>query len=79
MKLQNPIKALFGATPIYLANDGKPIDTVTIKYKDVYLFIDIDAETEEPTGNMGWSHDPTMNPQKTVREILIARRSDGKD
>lgn len=59
-------------TPVHIANDGKPIDQVTIRYKDFYFFVDIDIESGEPTGDFGWSTDPTMNPTVPVRGILIA-------
>lgn len=58
--------------PVHIANDGKPIDVITIRYKDYYFFIDLDAETGEPTGGFGWSDDPTMNPTVPIRDILVA-------
>lgn len=77
MKQINKIKSvLFGDTPIYEANDGKPIEQITIKYKQYYFFIDLDGETGEPTGGFGWSNDPSMNPTVEVRDILIAEKKD---
>jgi hypothetical protein len=57
------------------ANSGKPVDTVTIKCRGYYLFVDFDIESGEPTGEFGWSGDPTMNPTVPIREILIARKT----
>lgn len=59
--------------PIRIANDGKPVDVVTIRYKDLYFFVDIDVESNEPTGSFGWSHDPTMNPTVPIRDIWVAK------
>lgn len=70
----NKLKSWFlGETPVYLANNGKPIDVVTIRYKDLYFFVDIDVESGEPTGGFGWSHDPTMNPTVPIREVWEAK------
>ncbi len=57
---------------IRVANHGKPIDQITIRYKDFYFFVDIDDETQEPTGGFGWSKDPTMNPSVPIRKIWTA-------
>lgn len=60
--------------PVEIANDGKPIEVITIQYKDVYFFVDIDSETQEPTGGFGWSQDPTMNPTIKLKDILVAEK-----
>lgn len=59
--------------PVKIANDGKSVDVVTIRYKDLYFFVDIDTESSEPTGDFGWSEDPTMNPTVPIREIWTAQ------
>lgn len=58
--------------PVSIANNGQPIDVVTIRYKEFYLFVDIDVKTGEPTGDFGWSRDPTMNPNVLIRDIWAA-------
>lgn len=65
--------------PIKIANNGKPVDVVTIRYKDFYFFIDIDVESGEPTGGFGWSEDPTMNPTVSIRDIWVAKSKKKKD
>lgn len=64
---------------VRIANHGKPIEQVTIRYKDLYFFVDIDEETQEPTGDFGWSHDPTMNPTVAVRDIWVATAPSEED
>lgn len=59
-------------TLIHIANDGKPIEQITIRYKDLYFFIDLDEESGEPTGDFGWATDPTMNPTVLIRDIWVA-------
>ena len=66
------IASLRVGVPVRIANGGKPIDVVTIRYKDFYFFVDIDVESGEPTGSFGWSEDPTMNPTVPIREIWTA-------
>lgn len=56
-----------------VVNDGNPVDVITIRYKDVYLFVDIDVESGKPTGDFGWSHDPTMNPTVPIRDVWTAK------
>jgi hypothetical protein len=56
--------------------DGKAIESVVIRYKDLYFDIDLDAETKEPTGGFGWSHDPTMNPTVPIRDIWLPQAKD---
>lgn len=77
--IENKWLSLRVGTPVVIANDGKPIDEITIRYKDYYFFIDLDAETGEPTGGFGWSEDPSMNPTVLVRDILVATPEEGKD
>ena len=74
MKQINKLRALvLGETPIYEANDGKPIDQVVIRHKNYFFMIDIDAESGEPTGEFGWSegtpmtHVPIREHYQTVR------------
>ena len=66
------ITSILTGIPTSIANNGKPIDVVTIRYKDLYFFVDIDVESEEPTGSFGWSEDPTMNPTVAIREFWTA-------
>lgn len=70
--IENKWLSLKIGVPVVVANDGKPVDVVTIRYNDLYFFIDIDVESGEPTGSFGWSHDPTMNPTVPIREIWTA-------
>lgn len=78
MSIRNKITELIysfrAGAPVRIANNGKPIDVVTIRYKDFYFFVDIDVESGEPTGTFGWSEDPTMNPTVPIRDILIAKK-----
>lgn len=76
--IENKLLSLRVGTPVVIANNGKPIDEITIRYKDYYFFIDLDAETGEPTGGFGWSEDPTMNPTVPIRDILVATPKEGK-
>lgn len=70
--IDEKLMSLRMGAPVRIANNGKPIDLVTIRYKDVYLFIDFDAESGEPTGGFSWSEDPTMNPTVLIREVWVA-------
>jgi len=58
--------------PVHTLNNGNPVDTVTIRYKDYYFFIYLDGESGKPTGDFGWSDDPTMNPTVPIRDIWVA-------
>lgn len=79
MKQVNKLASLLlNQKPIYLANDGNSIDQITIRYKDYYLFVDIDSASGRPTGDFGWSEDPTMNPLKNVRDILTVVDNKGE-
>lgn len=71
--IENKWLSLKVGVPVVVANDGKPLDVITIRYKDLYFFIDIDSETQEPTGGFGWSEDPTMNPTVPIRDIWTAK------
>lgn len=77
MSLKNKLDNLFMSVkigvPVRTANDGKPIEQITILYKSYYLFVDFDAESGKPTGDFGWSEDPTMNPTAPIRNILVAK------
>ena len=78
MKQINKFKSLiFGATPIYLANDGKSIDQIVVRYKSFFFMIDIDAESGEPTGNFGWSEGEPITPTP-IKEFYTATREDIK-
>lgn len=70
--IEEKLESLKADTQVKIANDGNPIEEITIRYKDVYFFIDIDSETEKPTGIFGWSTDPLMNPTVPIREIWTA-------
>jgi hypothetical protein len=70
--IDEKITSLRVGVPVRIANEGKPIDIITIRYKDFYFFIDIDSEYGEPTGGFGWSEDPTMNPTVPIRDMWVA-------
>jgi len=57
---------------IRVLNNGKPVDTVVIRYKEFYFGITIDDESGEPTGDFSWSRDPMMFPDTLVRDYLTA-------
>lgn len=42
-------------TRMELANGGKPIDELVIRYKDIFFNIDIDYESGLPTGEFSWT------------------------
>lgn len=71
------ISARVGVT-VKIANNGKPIDELVIRYKDYFLMIDLDAETGEPTGNFGWSDTPMTHTP--IRDFWTAHppKSKGK-
>lgn len=71
MKQLNKLKPW--QTPIYEANDGKPIEEVVIRYKDFFFVIDFDVETGEPTGEFCWSEGTAMT-HTPIREFYTARR-----
>lgn len=72
MKQINKLKSLIlGETPIYQLNDGKPIDQVVIRHKDLFFIIDIDTASGEPTGGFGWSQGEAMT-HVPVREQYTA-------
>lgn len=71
-KLENWFLSLKVGAKVEIANNGKPIEQITIRYQNLYFFIDIDAESKEPTGGFGWSDDPTMNPTVPIRDIWTA-------
>lgn len=47
-------------TRLEIANDGKPIEQVIIRYKDFFFMVDIDVESGQPTGGFGWSEGTPM-------------------
>lgn len=58
---------------VKMANNGKPIDELVIRYENLYFCIDIDAESGEPTGDFAWSNDPGMFHAK-IKDMYIAKR-----
>lgn len=76
--IEERVASLKAGVPVRIANDGKPIDVLVIRHKDIYFYIDIDVESGEPTGGFGWSTDPTMSPTP-IRDILIATPSKSGD
>lgn len=56
-----------------VANNGRSVEEIAIRYKEFYFGIMLDAETGEPTGNFGWSRDATMF-QAPIREHYVAER-----
>lgn len=73
-KLRDIVSSIKVGAPVVTANDGNPVDVVTIKCREYYLFVDFDAESGEPTGDFSWSDDPTMNPTVPIRDVLIAQK-----
>lgn len=60
---------------VEIANDGKPIEQVVIRYKDFFFEIDFDVESGEPTGGFGWTHgSPITNVP--IREFYTAVRNE---
>lgn len=75
MKQINKLKAFFfGQTPIYEANNGKPVEQVVIRYKDFFFEIDFDVESGEPTGEFGWTQGEPIT-HVPVRDFYTAIRS----
>lgn len=71
--LLNKLFWLKTGTSIRVANGGKPIDQVVIRYRDFYFMIDIDVESGDPTGDFGWSEGQAMTPVP-AREFYVAVR-----
>lgn len=53
-------------------NDGKPVQSLVIRYKDIYLDVKLDGETDLPTGDFGWSRSPHMFPDVNINEFWRA-------
>lgn len=70
-KIKDLFASLRVGAPVQIANNGKPIDEVVIRYKDFFFMIDIDAETGEPTGDFGWSQGDPMT-HIPVRDFWVA-------
>jgi len=77
-KVRDWLLGLKTGASIRVLNDGKPMEVVTIRYKDFYFFVDIDVDSGKPTGGFGWSEDPTMNPTVPIRDIWTARPPERK-
>lgn len=76
MKQLNKFKSIvLGEAPIYEANDGKPIEELVIRHKNLFFMIDIDAESGEPTGDFGWSKDTPMT-HVPIREHYTTMRNE---
>lgn len=58
--------------PWHMVNDGKPVLSRIIRYKDMYFNITLDGATELPTGDFGWSHDPHMFPDVNINDFWTA-------
>lgn len=58
-----------------IANDGKPVDEVIIRYKDYYFSIMTDCETGDPTGYFGWTHGSPVT-HVPIRDFYTAKRED---
>lgn len=61
--------------PIRVANQGRPIEQIVIRYKDYFFMIDMDTESGKPTGDFGWSEGQAMTPVP-IREFYIANREE---
>jgi len=60
-----------------IANGGKPIEEIVIRYKNFYFMIDMDVETGDPTGDFCWSQGTAMT-RMPIREFYTATRKDHK-
>lgn len=61
-----------------IANEGRPIKQVVIRYEDLFFTIDLDSETGDPTGGFGWSRQGGMTPLVPIREYYTATRNEAK-
>ena len=61
-----------------LANGGKPIDELVIRYKDFFFNIDIDCETGEPTGGFGWTQGTPIT-HTPIRDFYTAVKEQSND
>lgn len=60
---------------LHIANDGKSVNPIVIRYKDYFFEIMLDSETGEPTGDFSWSGDSGMF-HTPVREHLVAKEQE---
>ncbi len=75
----NELRSFFlGEPKIELANDGKAVDEVVIQYKDIFVSVFLDAESGEPTGDFGWSHDATVFSVPVRRIVKTVLPKEGK-
>jgi len=76
MKQINKLKSFITGEPaIYLANGGKPVEQVVIRYKDFFLEIEFDVESGEPTGGFGWTEGSPMT-HVPIKDFYTAKRND---
>lgn len=52
-----------------ILNKSKEVEQIVIQYKDLFFEITLDKQTGEPTGDFGWSTDPT-NLSVNLRDII---------
>lgn len=60
---------------VEVANNGKPVEQVVIRYKNYFFMVDIDEESGEPTGGFGWSEGTPMT-HVPIREHYTATREE---
>lgn len=60
---------------LVIANDGKPVEEIVIRYKDLFFMIMLDAESGEPTGGFGWSQGDAIT-HTPAREFYTAKREE---
>ena len=57
--------------PMEVANNGKPIDELVIRHKDLFFIIDIDCESGLPTGHFCWCQDSPIT-HTSIRDFYTA-------
>lgn len=52
-----------------IANEGRPVEDLVIKHRDIYMSILLDGETGEPTGHLSWTKEQSnASPVTSVNE-----------
>lgn len=80
-KLSDAVASLKYGAKIRTANDGNPIDELTIHHEGFCFMVDIDVASGEPTGEFSWSHDPTMShtPLREHYKTVKLTKKEGKE
>ncbi len=58
---------------IKIANDGKPVEHIVIRYQDFFFEIEFDVESGEPTGDFGWTQGSPIT-HVPIRDFYIAQK-----